>query len=108
VEFSKMIRACALALTTALVAVFLCVPASAAQQCAPTGLLAEALAETGERVVWRGIAGGSFLILLMQHPTSQAWTIVGTSPRGISCIITHGTDAEITARAQDAQQRREK
>lgn len=91
----------AIALATAFVAVFLCAPASA-RQCAPTGMMAKAIEKTGERVVWRGIAS-SFLILLMQHPTTRTWTILGTSPQGISCIITHGTEAEITPRAQDAQ-----
>ena len=70
-------------------------PASA-MQCAPMTLMVPALERTGERVIWKGIAG-SHLAILMQHPTTAGWTFVALSPQKLVCIIAHGTDAELRA-----------
>ena len=75
-------------------------PASA-MQCAPMTLMVPALERTGERVIWKGIAG-SHLAILMQHQTSASWTFVAVSPRKLACIIAHGSDAELRAGAGSA------
>jgi len=67
-------------------------PASA-MQCAPMALMVPALERTGERVIWKGVAG-SHLAILMQHPTTAGWTFVALSPQKLVCIIAHGTDGE--------------
>jgi len=91
----------------AVMAAFLCAaPAVAvASQCAPTQLMIPALQRTGEQVVWRGLAG-THLVLLMLHSSTRAWTIAGTSPSKITCIVAHGQDGElITVGAEDVRAR---
>ena len=81
------------AVATAFLAVFLCLPAMAAQ-CAPASLLLPALERSGEKIVWQGIAGGH-LVLLFAHPRNQKWTFVGINPKRLVCIVAHGSDAEL-------------
>ena len=81
------------AVATAFLAVFLCLPAMAAQ-CAPASLLLPALERSGEKIVWQGIAGGH-LVLLFAHPRNQKWTFVGISPERLVCIVAHGDDGEL-------------
>ena len=84
-----------LAAATAIVAVFLCPPAMAAQ-CAPASMLLPALERSGEKPIWQGIAGGH-LVLLFAHPKTSEWTFVGISPEKLACIVAHGNDAELVA-----------
>lgn len=71
-------------------------PSQAAMQCAPTPQMMAALERTGEDVIWRGIAG-SHLVLLMRHSVKRTWTFIATSPGSITCIVAHGTDADLIA-----------
>ena len=80
------------AAAAAFLAAFFCAPASAAQ-CAPTQQMMAALQQTGETIVWRGIAG-KHLVMLMMHSRTHAWTLVATSPRALTCIVAHGSEAE--------------
>jgi hypothetical protein len=69
-------------------------PASA-MQCAPSAILVPALELTGEVVVWRGLSGGHLVLLMMHSQTPHAWTFIATSPGAITCVLAHGTDAEL-------------
>ena len=97
---------CRAVAAAAFMAAFLCAPpAVSAAQCAPTQQMMPALERTGETIVWRGLAG-AHLVLLMMHHSTRAWTIVGTSPQSVTCVVAHGQDGElITIGAKDVRAR---
>ena len=70
-------------------------PANAAQ-CAPASMMIPALQNSGERVIWKAIAG-THLALLFQHRKNQKWTFLAISPEKMACVIAHGGDAELVA-----------
>ena len=70
-------------------------PADAAQ-CAPASMMIPALQNSGERVIWKAIAG-AHLALLFQHRKNQKWTFLAISPEKLACVIAHGGDAELGA-----------
>ena len=90
-----------LALALSVILAVLTASPAFAMQCAPMRMMIPAIERAGERVIWKGIAGGH-LAILMQHQTSASWTFVAVSPRKLACIIAHGSDAELRAGAGSA------
>lgn len=68
-------------------------PAYAQQQCGPTDRVAELLGGAhGEAVIGRGLVADQFIAMTWANPETGSWTITVTDPRGITCIVIHGTD----------------
>ena len=88
----------AMALTSAVV-LGAVAPASARSICAPHDDLAKLLnKQFSEQPVAIGIAGNGQLLEIFTATDGATWTIVMTSPKGVSCVVSDG-------RAWDMRQR---
>jgi len=66
-------------------------PASAARLCLPHGDIAKLLnARFSEARVAAGVASGGGLVEIFSTTDGATWTIVVTSPQGMSCVVSAG------------------
>ena len=70
--------------------------------CAERGEIVRALRETyGEKPVAHGLADSGVLAEIFSSPQG-AWTIVATTPNGVSCLIGSGRSFQTTAALDDS------
>lgn len=75
---------------SALIVAALVQPAHAASNCAPRDRVAAGLAANyNETLVAIGISAGGYMIEVYASP-SGSWTIMQTSPEGVSCLASSG------------------
>ncbi|GAA0284762.1 hypothetical protein [Rhodovulum strictum] len=80
-----------LALAALLLALPLPVQAETAPQCAPRDAVMAALAEQyGEARQALGLAANNAVVEVHANPETGTWTITGTLPSGVTCLIASG------------------
>jgi len=86
----KLLIATALAVTPAFVL--------AQQNCAPRPVVVERLAnQYGESVIGQGLMrDGNFMLEVFIHPQTGSWTVVTSTPAGMTCTRASGNDWLVT------------
>ncbi len=89
-----MIRGLSVAGLAAVLAAFLLPgPAYAPPFCAATDeMLAALTGRYGERVVGAGLTVGGELLQVLVRPDGRSWTVLVTTPDGVSCLLAVGRD----------------
>lgn len=80
-------------LLAALLALGACTTATAQSDCAPRDTAVEYLSEQwGEAIVGAGLESPTSILEVWVAEETGTWTIVRTTPDGMSCIVASGTD----------------
>ncbi|SIO41061.1 hypothetical protein SAMN05444722_1965 [Rhodovulum sp. ES.010] len=73
-------------------------PAQTARQCGPRGAVLDILAERyGESRQAAGLAANNAVVELFANLQTGTWTITGTTPAGVTCLIASGEAYEALA-----------
>lgn len=65
-------------------------------QCRPTAALTAWLAVMNEARMWRGLAKNGQMLVELYLSAAGTWTLVVTSPTGVSCLHMNGRAGEMT------------